>query len=53
MFKFIRIFKRVVSKETPLGRWQIAHLKNQTNANSVVERKIDLANLDSCYCNEI
>lgn len=52
-FNITRIFNRFIQKETPLGRWQIAHLKNKNNANSIVERKMDLANLDSCYCNEI
>lgn len=49
----LRIFTRFVQKETPLGRWQIAHIKNGVNASSIIDRKIDLANLDSCYCNEI
>lgn len=49
----IKYFNKLIPKNIPIGRWQIPHLHNNKNANYITERKIDLANLDSCFCNEI
>ena len=36
----------------PLGRWNLAHPHDIQN-KAIMDRKIDLANHDSCYCREI
>ena len=53
---FITTIKKYFYKNiTCTGRWEISHLKykNQSISNQITERKIDLANHDSCYCNKI
>ena len=57
MFKNI-IYRLFASfRETkPIGRWRVEHLYHNNNNNksmSIIDRKIDLANMDSCYCNKI
>lgn len=53
---FINTIKKYFYKNvTHTGRWEISHIKykNDNKCNIIVERKIDLANHDSCYCSNI
>lgn len=48
----IRLVNRLTLQKIPLGRWTIIH-PNTQHTKLIMDRKIDLANHDSCYCNSV
>jgi hypothetical protein len=42
---FSKVIMSFSIKKTPLGRWKVENMDN------IIERKIYLANIDSCYYN--
>lgn len=52
--KFLKTMFKTFQIVKPVGRWRVEHLSATENvANNTILRKMDLANMDSCYCNEI
>ena len=48
----IQLINRMTLQKIPLGRWSIIH-PNSEYTKVIMDRKIDLANHDSCYCESI
>ena len=47
-----QLINRMRLQKIPLGRWAIIH-PNSEYTKVIMDRKIDLANHDSCYCESI
>lgn len=48
----INLNKKIKMHKTDLGRWKPYQYYDKNIREKVLNNKIDLANIDNCYCND-